>query len=56
MQVGAVLRRTAFNTLDNLHGGRLQQLKEVTKREIVEGVTEEYVERRVDKITALEEE
>jgi len=51
MQVGEVLRRTTFNTLDNLHGGRLQQLKEVTKREIVEGVTEEYVERRIDKIT-----
>ena len=51
-QFGEVVRRTAFNTLDNLKGGRLQQLKEVTKKEIVNGVTPEYAERRLNKIMA----
>lgn len=47
MQVGEVLRRTAFNGLDRVKGGKLATLKQVNKREIVEGVTEEYVERRM---------
>lgn len=47
MQAGEVLRRVAFNALDMLHGGKLDKLKKVNKREIVEGVTDEYVERRV---------
>lgn len=47
MQTGEVLRRVAFNGLDAVKGGKLKKLKEVNKREIVEGVTEEYMERRI---------
>nr|WP_297885353.1 phenylacetate--CoA ligase family protein [uncultured Blautia sp.] len=47
MQIGEVLRRVVFNGLDAVKGGKLKKLKEVNKREIVEGVTEEYVERRI---------
>ena len=39
MQTGEVLRRVVFNLLDAAKGGRLKKLKEVNKREIVEGVT-----------------
>ena len=42
MQAGEILRRTAFNLLDKLHGGKLEKIKKVNKREIVEGITEEY--------------
>ena len=31
MQTGEVVRRTAFNLLDRIHGGRLNRLKEVNK-------------------------
>lgn len=48
MQTGEVLRRVVFNLLDAAKGGKLKKLKEVNKREIVEGVTPEYMERRVD--------
>ena len=41
MNTGEVLRRTVFNLLDASKGGKLQKLKEVNKREIVEGVTED---------------
>ncbi|MDD3218499.1 MAG: AMP-binding protein [Lachnospiraceae bacterium] len=44
---GETIRRTAFDGLDKLKGGSLKKLKEVNKREIVEGVTDEYVERRI---------
>lgn len=47
MQIGEVLRRVVFNGLDAVKGGKLKKLKEVNKREIVEGVTEDYRERRV---------
>lgn len=47
MQTGEVLRRVVFNLLDAAKGGRLKKLKEVNKREIVEGVTEEYMDRRL---------
>ena len=47
MQTGEVLRRQVFNLLDAAKGGRLKKLKEVNKHEIVEGVTEDYMERRV---------
>ena len=47
MQTGEVLRREVFNLLDAAKGGRLKKLKEVNKHEIVEGVTEDYMERRV---------
>ena len=47
MQTGEVLRRVAFDLLDAAKGGRLKKLKEVNKREIVEGVTEEYMDRRL---------
>ena len=46
MQTGEVLRRVVFDLLDAAKGGRLKKLKEVNKREIVEGVTEEYMDRR----------
>ena len=48
MQAGEILRRTAFNILDKLHGGKLEKIKKVNKREIVEGITEEYAQRRVE--------
>ena len=47
MQTGEVLRRVVFDLLDAAKGGRLKKLKEVNKREIVEGVTEEYMDRRI---------
>lgn len=47
MQIGEILRRTAFNGLDAMKGGKLNRLKEVNKREITEGVTTAYMERRV---------
>ena len=47
MQTGEVLRREVFNLLDAAKGDRLKKLKEVNKHEIVEGVTEDYMERRV---------
>lgn len=50
MQAGEVLRRMVFNTLDKIKGGRLNTLKEVNKREIIEGVTDEYVKRRLNAI------
>lgn len=45
MQTGEVLRRVVFNLLDAAKGGKLKKLKEVNKREIVEGVTPEYMEQ-----------
>lgn len=50
MQVGEVLRRWAFYGLDALQGGKLDRLKEVNKREIVQGVTPEYIDRRIEKL------
>lgn len=47
MQTGEVVRRTAFNLLDRIHGGRLNRLKEVNKREILEGISQEYEDRRL---------
>ena len=40
----------AFNTLDKVQGGKLATIKKVNKREIMEGVTEEYIARRVEKL------
>ena len=50
MQFGEVARRSAFRLLDNMHGGKQQKLKEVTKSELVNGVTEEYRRRRMGAI------
>lgn len=50
MQAGEVLRRAAFNTLDFVQGGTLNKIKKVNKREIVEGVTDSYVERRLNSL------
>lgn len=50
MQAGEVLRRVAFNALDTIQGGRLKKLKEANKREIVNGITPEYRERRLQAI------
>lgn len=50
MQAGEVARRLAFNTLDKVQGGKLATIKKVNKREIMEGVTEEYIARRVEKL------
>lgn len=50
MQTGEVLRRVAFNMLDFARGGTLNKIKKVNKREIVEGVTDQYVERRLNSI------
>ena len=46
-QIGEIARRTAFNALDKMHGDKLNTLLEVNCREIVEGVTDEYVQRRL---------
>ena len=50
MQIGEVLRRTAFNALDLAKGGKLNHLKEVNKKEIVDGITKEYESRRLQAI------
>lgn len=52
MQAGEVLRRTAFEMLDKAKGGKLETLKKVNKREIAEGVTPEYTQRRIQAILA----
>lgn len=52
MQAGEVLRRVVFNGLDRLKGGKLARLKEVNEGEILNGVTKEYRERRLEKILA----
>ncbi len=48
MQPGEIARRTAFDTLDKMRGGRLNCLKKVNEREIVDGVTPAYRARRID--------
>ncbi|MDO4619730.1 MAG: phenylacetate--CoA ligase family protein [Lachnospiraceae bacterium] len=50
MQTGEIMRRAAWTALDNMKGGKLQKIKEVNKREIVDGVTPEYQQRRLDAI------
>ena len=50
MRFGEVARRCAFIALDNLNGKKQQRLKEVTKSEIVHGVTDEYMHRRMQAI------
>ena len=50
MQAGEILRRTAFNALDKMQGGKLDKIKKVNKHEIMEGITEEYAQRRVEKL------
>lgn len=50
MEAGEILRRVAFQTLDKMNGSRLDTLKKVNKREIVQGVTDDYAERRLEKI------
>ncbi len=50
MQAGEILRRTVFNALDMARGGKLNTLKKVNKREIVDGVTDAYVKRRLQAI------
>ena len=50
MQAGEILRRTAFHALDMVNGGKLNHLKEVNKREIVDGITQDYEARRLDAI------
>ena len=50
MQLGEVARRTAFNALDKVKGGHLKKLKMTNMHEIVHGVTDEYADRRLEKI------
>ncbi len=47
MQFGEVARRAAFNALDLMKGGHQNQVKAVNKREIMEGITPGYEERRI---------
>lgn len=47
MQIGEIGRRIAFQALDKMKGGKLEKIKKVNKREIVEGITDEYAQRRV---------
>lgn len=49
-QAGEVLRRTAFYGLDMMNGSKLRRLLKVNKSEIVNGVTKEYQDRRIDAI------
>ena len=50
MQAGEVLRRTAFNAIDFLKGGKMNRLIKVNTAEIVNGITPEYEERRLEAI------
>ena len=50
MQAGEILRRTAFNTIDFLKGGKMNRLIKVNTAEIVNGITPEYEERRLEAI------
>ncbi|MEE0956360.1 MAG: phenylacetate--CoA ligase family protein [Eubacterium sp.] len=50
IQPGELVRRTAFNALDSMHGKTLQKLIEVNRYEIVNGVTPAYIGRRLDHI------
>lgn len=56
MQAGEVLRRVVFNSLDWIQGGKLNKIKKVNKREIVEGVTDEYVQRRLQSLMSYAKE
>ena len=47
MNIGESSRRLAFNALDLVKGGKLNKLKTVTKRKIIEGITDEYQDRRI---------
>ncbi len=49
-QAGEVMRRVAFYGLDMMHGSKMRRLLEVNKSEIVNGVTKEYQDRRIDSI------
>ena len=53
MQAGEILRRTAFVALDMVRGGKLDKIKKVNKREIVDGVTREYLDRRGGRSSGL---
>lgn len=46
-KIGEVIRRCAFNTLDFVHGGRQNRIKEVNKYEIVHGITPSYEQKRL---------
>ncbi len=50
MQTGEVLRRTAYNTLDKLHGGGKERLLEANKKRFLTGISPDYEERRVRKL------
>src|SRR5699024_2479059 len=50
MQTGAVVRRAAFTLLDRIHGGRLNRPQEVNTRETLEGISQEYEDRRLKAI------
>ncbi len=50
MQPGEVLRRTAYNTLDKMHGGRKERLLAANKKRFLEGITPSYEERRLRKL------
>lgn len=50
MQAGEVARRLAFDALDKVRGGKLATIKKVNKREIMEGVTEKYIARRLENL------
>lgn len=52
MKAGEWMRRTAFFALDTVRGGFNKKLLETNKREIVQGVSPEYEERRLSAILA----
>ena len=56
MQSGEVLRRVAFNMLDRLKGGKLNQIKQVNEYEIVNGITQEYADRRISALLSYAKE
>lgn len=49
-QLGEIIRRTAFNSLDALEGKRQNRILKVNKYEIVHGITPEYGKRRLKAI------
>ncbi len=49
-QPGEIIRRAAFNGLDALRGSRQNRLKKVNMREIVEGVSYDFPDKRLQMI------
>ena len=56
MQTGEVLRRSAYNMLDKVHGGRKERLLAANKKKFLGGITPAYKERRLQKLLSYAKE